>query len=101
MAGSSSEQDDRVFVRDGWRHYRRRYSLTEVRGGLACFPALLGIAGGVAWKGALPDPALFADGAALLKAATPATGVAPATVAPPTASAGHPGSAADRGPLPA
>jgi hypothetical protein len=111
MAGSS-EQDDRLFVRDGWRHYRRRYSLAEVRWGLACLGALLLIGGWVAWKGAHPDPALFADGAALLKSGRPTDLPVTGPVTPPTASAAHPtpaapamapaepAAAAGRGPLP-
>jgi hypothetical protein len=105
--------DDRLFVRDGWRHYRRRYSLTEVRWGWACLGAMALIAGWVAWRGRHPiDPNLFSDGAALLEAAKgvgPTVAVA-APVAPPAASA--PGASAQpaapaaaapagRGPLPA
>lgn len=82
MADNSNEQD-RLFVRDGWRHYRRTYSLAEVRWGLAVLAALVAIGLWVRWKGRHADPALFADGTALLKAA-------PATAAP----------AEDRGPLP-
>jgi uncharacterized protein DUF6599 len=97
MAGKS-EEEDRLFVRDGWRHYRRRYSLAEVRWGLACFAALLLLAGWVAWKGAHPvDPLLFADGAALLKTA-PAARTVTATPAVPSPTSAAP--AAERGPLP-
>src|SRR5256885_4805609 len=97
MAGKS-EEEDRLFVRDGWRHYRRRYSLAEVRWGLACLAALVLIAGWVAWKGAHPvDPLLFADGAALLKSAPAARAATPTAAVPsPTA----PAAATDRGPLP-
>ena len=83
MADKGSD-DDRLFVRDGWRHYRRTYSLTEVRWGLAVLGVLLAITGWVAWKGRHPDPTLFADGTALLKGAA-------APAAAPTG---------DRGPLP-
>src|SRR5262245_11086974 len=76
--------EDRLFVRDGWRHYRRTYSLSEVRWGLGVLVCLGALAGWIAWKGKHPDPALFSDGTALLKTAAP--GAAPA---------------ADRGPLPA
>jgi hypothetical protein len=72
--------EDRLFVRDGWRHYRRTYSLAEVRWGLAVLGVLVAIAAWVFWKGRHADPALFSDGTALLKSAAP----------PP----------ADRGPLP-
>ena len=107
MAGNS-EQEDRLFVRDGWRHYRRRYSLAEVRWGLACAGALLVIAGWVAWKGAHPtDPSLFADGAGLLASAPTAREITATPAVPaPTVSAAPTGAAptagtADRGPLPA
>jgi hypothetical protein len=84
MADKSTDED-RLFVRDGWRHYRRTYSLAEFRWGLAVLAALVAIAVWVRWKGRHADPALFADGTALLKAAAPAAPTAPA---------------ADRGPLP-
>lgn len=96
--GDGSNDQDRLFVRDGFRHYRRRYSLAEVRWGLACGAALLGIALWVAWRGRQPDPELFADGSALLQKAPSAK--LPVAKAPPTAGAA-PTSAADRGPLPA
>jgi hypothetical protein len=118
MAGGSNDDDDRLFVRDGWRHYRRTYSLPEVRCGLACFAALLVITGWVLWKGRHPDPALFADGTALLDPAAKApqvavgapSGTAPApaaaerVAAPATAApaqpAGEVAAAVGRGPLP-
>ena len=103
--------DDRLFVRDGWRHYRRRYSLTELRWGWACLGAMALIAGWVAWRGRHPvDPNLFTDGASLLEAAKgagPKVTVATGPVAPPAASAPAgttaPAAAAPagRGPLPA
>ena len=86
MADKSTDED-RLFVRDGWRHYRRTYSRTEVRWGLAILACLGAIAAWVAWKGRHPDPALFADGTALLKAAAPPAAQAPAAEG-------------DRGPLP-
>jgi hypothetical protein len=94
--------EDRLFVRDGWRHYRRTYSLKEVRWGLAVLAALAAIAGWVAWKGRHPDPSLFEDGTALFAKEAPA---APAAAAPvPVAATAPPGPAsaapADRGPLP-
>jgi len=99
MAG---KQDDRLFVRDGFRHYRRKYSLTEVRWGLVCLAAMLLIGGWVAWKGTHPaDPNLFSDGAALLKSAPGAR--TPVPVATPKASAPVAASSApavDRGTLP-
>jgi hypothetical protein len=79
MADKGNDED-RLFVRDGWRHYRRTYSLAEVRWGLVVLGVLILIAAWVFWKGRHPDPTLFSDGTALLKSAAP----------PP----------ADRGPLP-
>ena len=80
-----SKDDDRLFVREGFRHYRRRYSLTEVRWGWAVLASLLAIAGWVAWKGAHPDPALFSDGASLLNPAGAPGAVVPVATAPPVA----------------
>jgi hypothetical protein len=95
MAGKG-ENGDRLFVRDGFRHYRRRYSLTEVRWGLACLGALLLITWWVVWKGRHPaDPNLFSDGTALLKSGT--TPVVSTPVPAPVPAAAP---AADRGPLP-
>jgi hypothetical protein len=97
-----NKDDDRLFVQQGFRHYRRRYSLTEVRWGLAVGATLLLITAWVAWKGAHPDPSLYSDGAALLK---PAEAAKPelATSAPATVSAMATAAAAPtgRGPLPA
>jgi hypothetical protein len=101
---ADSKDEDRLFVRDGWRHYRRRYSLSEVRWGLACLGVMAAIALWVAWKGAHPaDPSLFADGTALLKAAAPPPAALSATPAPaPMAGPAAAGTAAPaRGPLPA
>ena len=77
--------EDRILVRDGRRHHRRRYSRMEFRLGLGLLAALGILLAWVAWRGAHPDPALFSapvDGDA---GAGP--GVAAVT--------------ADRGPLPA
>ena len=110
---AETDEQDRLLVRDGWKHYRRTYSLTEVRWGLVTAGAMLLIVGWVLWKGRHPDPALFSDGTALLEAAgTPtvvvATGSAPVappvTGAPPASAAGPSGepvaAAVGRGPLP-
>jgi hypothetical protein len=78
-----NHDDDRLFVRDGWRHYRRTYSVVEARWGLCTFAVMVVIVGWVIWRGRHPDPALFADGAALL--VNPST--APAGYAPTSASA--------------
>jgi hypothetical protein len=106
-----SNDDDRLFVRDGWRHYRRRYSLGEFRSGLVTFGAIVLIAGWVMWKGKRPDPALYSDGAGLLSAAGTSAGPTTIVVSPPQISpASSEGSsrlpepssqaASDRGPLP-
>src|SRR5262245_59444734 len=99
---AESDDDDRLFVRDGWRHYRRRYSMAEVRWGLATFGVLALVAGWVAWKGAHQDPTLFTDATSLMKPATGTGGVAvPIAVAAGAAAAPTPAPApADRGPLP-
>ena len=52
-------KDDRLFIRDGRRHHRRRFSLTEVRLGLGVLVLLAAVGAWVAWKGAHPDPSLF------------------------------------------
>lgn len=70
MADKGNDED-RLLVRDGWRHYRRTYSLAEVRWGLAVLGLLMLITLWVLWKGRHPDPTLFSDGTALLKAAAP------------------------------
>ena len=57
-----SRKDDRLFVRDGRRSYRRRYSRAEVRWGEAVLGALAALLLWVIWKGAHPDPSLFAAG---------------------------------------
>lgn len=51
---------DRLFNPDGFRHYRRRYSLVELRWGFAVLALLVAISAWVAYRGARPDPALFA-----------------------------------------
>jgi hypothetical protein len=105
---TQKHDEDRLFVRDGWRHYRRRYSVTEVRWGLATMAALLLIAGWVVWRGRHPDPELFADGAALLKPAKSgaapgavSAGPVPAEAAPPKTGRPPAAAPADRGALPA
>ena len=60
MASRASKKADRIFVQDGRRLYRRRFSRTEPRIGIAVLVALAAIVGWVAWRGAHPDPSLFA-----------------------------------------
>src|SRR5262245_42749192 len=55
-------KDDRLFVRDGRRSYRRRFSRTEARWGIVVLAGLGAVLAWVLWKGAHPDPALFSSG---------------------------------------
>ncbi|MDH5674382.1 MAG: hypothetical protein OEZ06_19810 [Myxococcales bacterium] len=57
-----SQPGERLFNPHGRRHYRRRYSHTEVRIGLLILACLVAVAAWVAWAGAHPDPALFGRG---------------------------------------
>jgi hypothetical protein len=59
MAGPRDKQD-RVFIKDGLRHYRRRYSMTEVRIGAGILVVLAAVLAWVLYKGAHPDPGLMA-----------------------------------------
>jgi hypothetical protein len=96
---AAGSDDDRLFVRDGFRHYRRRYSLAEVRWGLVCLAAMALIAGWVFWRGKHPaDPNLFSDGTALLQGTTAAPVPTMASAPPATTAAAV--TAPDRGPLP-
>ena len=86
----ASSREDRVFVRDGRRHHRPRYSWTEFRLGLLALLVLAGIVGWVAWRGAHPDPSLFAASPSLSTASPPS--VAPSLDRfPSTTSGGKPG----------
>jgi len=60
MPSPRTSRQDRLWVRDGFRHYRRTYSLAEVRWGLVTLVVLAAVAAWVVWKGANPDPRLFA-----------------------------------------
>lgn len=85
---------DRVFVKDGFRSYRRTYRVGEVYWGLGTGAVLLGLIAWVKWKGDHPDPALF-DMSAALRAGP---GDAPGNAASGGPSSPGPSS---RGPLPA
>lgn len=61
-----AHDERRVLNPHGRRHYRRTYSLAEVRAGAAVLVALCMVAGWVVYMGAHPDPELFADPAAML-----------------------------------
>ena len=52
--------EDQVFIRQGRRHHRKHYSKGEVRAGLAVLLGLVTVAGWVTYRGAHPDPELFA-----------------------------------------
>jgi hypothetical protein len=61
MAATSQHRDaDRLFSRDGRRHFRRRYAVAEVWWGLGVLGVLVLVAGWVAYEGAHPDPELAA-----------------------------------------
>jgi hypothetical protein len=64
-----SGREDRIFIRDGRKHFRRTYSSTEVKIGAAIVVALALIASWVAWKGAHPDPELFKQSPGLVNRA--------------------------------
>ncbi|MEZ4438478.1 MAG: DUF6599 family protein [Polyangiaceae bacterium] len=54
-------KDDRLLNPSGRRHYRRRYSLTETRLGALIMAGLGSVAAWIGFKGAHPDPSLFAN----------------------------------------
>ena len=60
MAPGASKKDDRIFVQNGRRFYRRKFNATETHIGIFIVFALIGVLVWVFWMGANPDPALFA-----------------------------------------
>jgi hypothetical protein len=76
------EDDDRLFVRDGFKHYRRTYSLAEVRWGFAVLGGLVLTVGWVGWTGRRPDPALYAAALSGGAAAAVDRGPVPVGLAP-------------------
>jgi hypothetical protein len=66
-------EEDRLFVRDGRRSYRKTFSMREFRYGLVVLVGLALVAAWVAWKGARPDPALFEIPEELLEGEMPST----------------------------
>lgn len=89
MTEGLSSKEKRVLNPRPFRHYRKTYSLTEVRLGLAIVVVLAAIAAWIAWRGRHPDPKLYGDPAAVAGAAK--TGAAAAGAA----------TSGDRGALPA
>ena len=53
---------DRLLVQDGFKHFRRTYSLAEVRWGFAVFLVLVAIATWVWWRGKTPPADLYSNG---------------------------------------
>lgn len=96
----ATSKQERIFNPTGWRHYRRRYSLTEVRIGLIILAGLAALAVWVFWRGANPDPELFSVNANLLDEGSdfqPLDGTKGISQSPNSAAAG---TAQDRGPVP-
>lgn len=58
-------EEERIFVKDGLRSFRKTFRVGEVYWGAGTGVVLLGIVGWVTWKGAHPDPSLFDMSAAL------------------------------------
>jgi hypothetical protein len=75
--GRKVGDEERIFVKDGLRSFRKTFRVAEVYWGVATGVALLGIVGWVTWKGAHPDPSLF-DMSAALEGGNSTAGAAPA-----------------------
>jgi hypothetical protein len=73
--------EDRLLVKDGWKHYRRTYSLGELRWGLAAGGALVAIALWVSWAGRHPAADRLEDATQLLEADKAASAGKPGQVA--------------------
>jgi hypothetical protein len=69
--GKKGGDEERIFVKDGFRSFRRTYKVSEVYWGAGTGAVLLGLVGWVTWKGAHPDPSLFDMSAALEGGAPP------------------------------
>lgn len=65
-AGVAADKEDRLFVKNGRRHYRPRYSMTEVRIGAVILVGLGLILAWVIYRGAHPDPDLFKESPGLV-----------------------------------
>ena len=66
MTSALTAKEERILNPRPRRHHRPTYSLAEFRLGLALLLLLAGIASWIAWRGAHPDPTLFADPHTLL-----------------------------------
>ncbi len=77
--------EDRIFVKNGRKHYRPRYSITEVKLGGAVLLGLCVVSAWIVWKGRPPDPTLTAAPPALNRRATDDVdrGPLPKDLAPP------------------
>jgi hypothetical protein len=73
QSDKSAGGEERIFIKDGFRSFRRSYRVVEVYWGAGTGMVLLGIVGWVSWKGAHPDPSLF-DMSAALSGGPPAEG---------------------------
>lgn len=56
----AAHSEDRLFNPNGRKHFRRTYSLIEVRYSLLALGVLAAIGAWVAWRGANPDPEILA-----------------------------------------
>lgn len=82
MSTGLTARETRVLNPRPRRHHRPTYSLLEVRIGAGVAALMVLIAAWVAWRGAHPDPALFAEVAALERPAAPVErGALPADLA--------------------
>jgi hypothetical protein len=63
--GEGKKDEERIFVKDGLRSFRKTFRVEEAYWGGATGVVLLGIVGWVTWKGSNPDPSLFDMSAAL------------------------------------
>jgi hypothetical protein len=80
----AQQKKDRLFTDSPWRHYRRRYSVTEFRIGLGIVGILAAIAVWILVRGQHPDPEIYGEGRSLVKRGARAMerGALPAGLAP-------------------